>query len=63
MAFGIGKKRPTVFYLAAVILHLVNNLLAVIGPIWYIGGTVVIGLAYFLSWYLYNRTVERMIPF
>ena len=63
MAFGIGKKRPTVFYLVAVSLHLVNNLLAVLGPVWYVGGPVVIGLAYFLSWYLYSRTVERMIPF
>jgi len=63
IAFGIGKKRPTVFYLVAVGLHLVNNLLAILGPVWYVGGPVVIGLAYFLSWYLYGRTVERMIPF
>ena len=63
MAFGIGKKRPTVFYLVAVSLHLLNNLLAVLGPIWYVGGPVVIGLTYFLSWYLYNKTVERMIPY
>jgi hypothetical protein len=63
MAFGIGKTRPTVFYFVAVSLHFMNNLLAVLGSIWYVGGTVVIGLAYFLSWYLYSRTVERMIPF
>jgi RsiW-degrading membrane proteinase PrsW (M82 family) len=63
IAFGIGKKRPTVFYLVAVGLHLVNNLLAILGPVWYVGGPVVIGLAYFLSWYMYGRTVEHMIPF
>ena len=63
IAFGIGKKRPTVFYLVAVGLHLVNNLLAILGPVWYVGGPVVIGLAYFLSWYIYSRTVERRIPF
>jgi RsiW-degrading membrane proteinase PrsW (M82 family) len=63
VAFGIGKKRPTVFYLVAVGLHLVNNLLAILGPVWYVGGPVVIGLAYFLSWYMYSRTVERTIPF
>lgn len=63
VAFGIGKRNPAGFYLVAVTLHLVDNLLAILGPIWYIGGTVVIGLAYFLSWYLYIRTFERMIPF
>lgn len=63
VAFGIGKKRPTVFYLVAVSLHLVNNLLAILGPVWYLGGPIVIGLAYFFSWYLHSRTVERMIPF
>jgi RsiW-degrading membrane proteinase PrsW (M82 family) len=63
VAFGIGRKRPIVFYFVAVSLHFMNNLLVVLGPVWYVGGPVVIGLAYFLSWYLYNRTVERMIPF
>jgi RsiW-degrading membrane proteinase PrsW (M82 family) len=63
MAFGIGKKKPTVFYLVAVSLHLVNNLLAILGPVWYVGGPVVIGLAYFLSWHIYSRTVERTIPY
>jgi RsiW-degrading membrane proteinase PrsW (M82 family) len=63
VAFGIAKRNPTVFYLVAVSLHLVNNLLAVLGPVWYVGGTIAIGLAYFLSWFLYNKTVERMIPF
>ena len=63
VAFGIGKKRPTAFYLVAVGLHLVNNLLAILGPVWYVGGPVVIGLAYFLSWHIYSRTVERTIPY
>jgi RsiW-degrading membrane proteinase PrsW (M82 family) len=63
VAFGIGKRTPAVFYIVAVTLHLVNNLLAILGPVWYIGGTVVIGLTYFLSWYSYTRTFERMIPF
>ncbi len=63
VAFGIAKRNPTVFYLVAVSLHLVNNLLAILGSVWYVGGTIAIGLAYFLSWFLYNRTVERMIPF
>ena len=63
IAFGIGKKQTTVFYLVAVSLHLLNNLLAILGPLWYLGGIVVVGLTYFLSWSLYARTVERMIPF
>lgn len=63
IAYGIGKRTPAVFYLVAVALHFANNMLAILGPEWYIGGIAVIGLTYFLSWYLYTRTFERVIPF
>jgi RsiW-degrading membrane proteinase PrsW (M82 family) len=63
VAFGIAKKRSLPFYLLAVALHFSNNFLAVLGPIWYLGGPAVIGVAYLLSWYFYSKTQERMIPF
>ena len=63
IAFGIAKKQPFGFYLIAVALHLSNNLLAVMGPVWVIGGPVIIGLTYLFAWFLYSRTKQRMIPF
>ena len=62
-AFGIAKKRILPFYLVAVGLHLFNNLFAVLGPVWDVGGPAFIGAAYFLSWFLYGKTQEYMIPF
>lgn len=61
IAFGIGKKRPFLFYLLAVALHLSNNLLALMQPLWYFLGPIIIGLAYSLSWYFHGVTRERMI--
>jgi hypothetical protein len=62
VAFGIAKKRPVLFYLTAVALHLSNNLLATFWPLYLIGGPAIIGLTYFLCWFLYQKTQERMIP-
>jgi len=62
VAFGIAKKRPFPYYLVALALHFSNNLLAVLG-LWFLGGPLVIGLTYLLSWYFYGKTQERMIPF
>lgn len=63
IAFGIGRKRPLLFYLAAVSLHMLNNLFAYLGPIYLLGGPVVIGLTYYACWFLYGKTEEHMIPF
>ncbi|MGD0028782.1 MAG: PrsW family glutamic-type intramembrane protease [Candidatus Bathyarchaeia archaeon] len=62
VAFGIAKKRPGSFYLTAVALHLSNNLLATFWPLYLLGGPAIIGLTYFLCWFLYQKTKERMIP-
>jgi hypothetical protein len=62
VAFGIAKKRPGSFYLTAVALHLSNNLLATFWPLYLFGGPAIIGLTYFLCWFLYQKTEERMIP-
>ncbi|MGB8780013.1 MAG: PrsW family glutamic-type intramembrane protease [Candidatus Bathyarchaeia archaeon] len=61
-AFGIAKKRTLPFYLVAVALHLLNNLFAVLGPVWDLTGPAVLGAAYLLSWFLYGKTQEHMIP-
>ena len=63
IAYGIAKKKALPFYLVAVAFHFSNNFLAEVGNVWYIGGPAIIGGAYLLSWYLYSRTKERMIPF
>jgi RsiW-degrading membrane proteinase PrsW (M82 family) len=63
IAFGISRKRSFWYYLIAVALHLSNNLFASMGWVWIIGGPVVVGLAYVLSWFLYGKTQERTIPF
>lgn len=63
VAFGISRKRTVYFYFVAVVLHLSNNLLAFFPILWLSGGFLIIVLAYYLSWYLYRRTAERMIPF
>jgi hypothetical protein len=62
VAFGIAKKRPIPFYLIAVALHLSNNLLAAFWPLYLFGGPAIIGLTYFLCWFFYQKTEERMIP-
>lgn len=60
-AYGIATRRPIRFYLIAVILHFVNNFTALFGVVWLVGGLGAILLAYFLAWYLYQRTSERFI--
>jgi len=65
IAFGIGRKRDFPFYLLAVVLHLSNNFFAApqLWPLYVLCGPVVIGLTYYLSWFFYGRTRERVIPF
>ena len=60
-AYGIATQRPIRFYLIAVVLHFVNNLTALFGLVWLIGGLGAVLLAYYLAWYLYQRTSERII--
>jgi hypothetical protein len=61
-AYGIAKKRPLLFYLIAVSLHLANNLIALIGTfLSIIPGLAVLITAYLLAWRLYHRTSETVI--
>jgi RsiW-degrading membrane proteinase PrsW (M82 family) len=61
-AYGIAKKKPVLFYLVAVSLHLANNLVALLGSsFWYILGPAVLVAAYLLAGYLYRRTSETIV--
>ena len=64
VAFGIGRKRAFPFYMVAVALHMLNNLFAAtqLWPLYLFVGPVVIGLTYYLSWFFYGKSRERMIP-
>jgi len=61
IAYGIAKKQPAPFYIIAVVLHLSNNIFAISGDLWFIGGPVVLLITYFLAWQLYRQTEERII--
>ena len=61
-AYGIAKKKPILFYLVAVSLHLANNFIVLLGTsFWYILGPAVLIAAYLLAWYLYRRTSETLV--
>jgi len=60
-AYGIATKRPVWFYLIAVFLHFSNNLSALVGPAWLVGGVGAVAIAYFLSWYFYRKTTELFV--
>lgn len=60
-SYGIAKKRPVLFYLIAAFLHFVNNLAALLDPVWHIGGIAAAAVTYTLSWRLYNKTSETFI--
>ena len=60
-AYGIATKRPVWFYLIAVFLHFSNNLSALVGSAWLMGGVGAVALAYFLSWYFYRKTTELFV--
>jgi len=62
-AYGIAVKKPLQFYLIAVMLHLSNNLLALAGDVWLIGGPATLFVAYLLSYTLYRKTSDRIIPY
>ena len=61
-AYGIAKKKPLMFYLIAVSLHLANNLIALLAfSLAIIPGMAVVVIAYLLAWRLYNRTSENVV--
>jgi hypothetical protein len=59
VAFGIARGKPIRFYLLAVFMHLVANLMAIFDQ--FIPVLVVTFFTYFLSWIFYMKTTERYL--
>jgi hypothetical protein len=60
-AYGIATKRPLPFYLLAVFLHLANNYFALVSLTPLLASIFVVGITVFASWYLYNKTEEKIV--
>jgi RsiW-degrading membrane proteinase PrsW (M82 family) len=61
-AYGIAKKKPLRFYLIAVLLHLTNNLFALLGAsLLYLPAVAVLVATYLLAWRLYQRTSATIV--
>ncbi len=61
VAYGISRKDPSRFYIIAVFLHLLNNLTANLGNIWYFFGIFAITTSYILSYYLSKKVSDRVV--
>jgi hypothetical protein len=61
-AYGIALKKPVVFYLIAVSLHLANNFFALLAnALSFAPVLTVLVITYFLAWRLYNQTSENVV--
>ncbi|MCX9011450.1 MAG: PrsW family glutamic-type intramembrane protease [Candidatus Methanoperedens sp.] len=60
-AYGIATNRSFPFYLVAAILHLSYNFSTFLESFWLIGGPAVLITTYFLSWYFYNKSGNRIV--
>jgi len=63
VAYGIAKKFPLPFYLAAVGLHVANNYFAIIGDqfLGLIVQLLVLITVFYLAWYFYNKSPKDKI--
>jgi RsiW-degrading membrane proteinase PrsW (M82 family) len=61
-AYGIAKKKPLLFYLLAVSLHLANNLFALLGDsLFYLPAVAILVVTYLLARRLYLQTSETIV--
>jgi hypothetical protein len=61
-AYGIALKKPLVFYLIAVSLHLANNLFALLTNVLsFVPVLTVLVIAYFLAWRFYGQTSKNVV--
>jgi RsiW-degrading membrane proteinase PrsW (M82 family) len=61
-AYGIAKKKPLLFYLIAVSLHLTNNLFALLeASLLYLPGVVILVVTFLLARRLYLQTSETIV--
>jgi RsiW-degrading membrane proteinase PrsW (M82 family) len=61
IAYGIGIRKPLVFYLVAVFLHFSYNFFTVLGNAWYFIDAIILIFTYLLSFVLYQKTKEVII--
>jgi RsiW-degrading membrane proteinase PrsW (M82 family) len=61
LAYGITKHRVLEFYALAVVLHFINNLFALMGDIWFIGGVAIIVLTYVLAWNCFRIAPDNFL--
>lgn len=59
--YGIETKRPMLFYLTAVALHLSYNFSTFLGIFWLIVGPTILVLTYLLSWRLYHKCTDKIV--
>jgi RsiW-degrading membrane proteinase PrsW (M82 family) len=60
-AYGIATKKPLLFYLVAVSLHLLNNVFVVLAPVELPTSIFVVSACVFISWRLYGKSEEKFI--
>ena len=63
-AYGIIKKQPYRYYIFSVLLHIINNLVAIYIisiPALFIITTINLVLTYYSAWYFYQKTSEKII--
>jgi len=60
-AYGIAKKRPLPFFLAAVAFHFSNNFLALTDLLPVFGSIAIVTITVFTSWQLHNKTKEIIV--
>jgi RsiW-degrading membrane proteinase PrsW (M82 family) len=63
-AYGIIKNQPYGYYIFSVILHIVNNLVAIFIlsiPALFILTVINLVLTYYSAWYLYQKTSEKIM--
>jgi RsiW-degrading membrane proteinase PrsW (M82 family) len=59
VAYGIATRKPIVFYLFAVLLHLSYNLSTFFGNIGYVGITITLLLTFSSSYYLFKKLKQN----
>lgn len=62
VAYGLGIKKPLIFFLIAVFLHFSYNFFTMLGTsVWYVVDLFILIYTYVLSYLLYKRTSETII--
>ncbi|MCW3997903.1 MAG: PrsW family intramembrane metalloprotease, partial [Candidatus Bathyarchaeota archaeon] len=63
-SYGIIKNKPFRFYIFSVVLHIINNLVAIFSisvPGLFVIAIINLVLTYYFAWYFYRKTSEKII--